>query len=268
VTAVATIGSLSLDAVEGSRERPGGAAFYAARAYARLGASARIVTRCAAGDAEVLLPPLESFGLPVAYAEAAATTAFRFHYEGDHRVMEVVAVGDPWTRDDVTGWAGDALRDAIWVQVGALLRSDFDADTIAALAAGRNLLLDGQGVVRRAELGPLRRDAAVDRAIFGSLQVLKLNEDEGRILTGGTEPDGLRDLGVPEVVLTLGSAGARLVTAAHAEHIPPVPVGGVVDPTGAGDSFAAGYLNARAEGAEPVEAARAASELAAAILAS
>ena len=48
---------------------------------------------------------------------------------------------------------------------------------------------------------------------------------------------------------------------------PPVPVPApavaAVDVTGAGDAFAAGYLLARADGADPVEAARVGTRLAA-----
>jgi sugar/nucleoside kinase (ribokinase family) len=267
VSVVAAIGSLSRDVVAGAAPRPGGAVFYAARAFARLGVDAAIVARCAADDTEALLPALEAFGLPVTIGAGSVTTCFAFHYEGEHRVMEVQAVGDPWTEADVHGWAGAALGDARWVQVGALLRTDFAAPTLEVLAHGRSLLLDGQGLVRRASTGPLARGSDVDRSALSCLRVLKLNEDEAVILAGGLEPEQLRGLGVPEVVLTLGSAGSLVVTATHAERIAPHVVERVVDPTGAGDSFSAGYLHARATGAEPVEAARAASELAAAILA-
>jgi sugar/nucleoside kinase (ribokinase family) len=212
------------------------------------------------------VPPLEAFGLPVTIRPGSVTTAFTFHYEGDHRIMEVDAIGDPWTEADIRGWAGSALGDARWVQVGALLRTDFATATLAALAPDRSLLLDGQGIVRRASAGPLARDAEIDYSMLASLRVLKLNEDEATILAGGLEPEALRALGVPEIVLTLGSSGSTVVTETHAERIAPHLVEGVVDPTGAGDSFSAGYLYARASGAEPVEAARAASELAAAIL--
>ena len=149
-------------------------------------------------------------------------------------------------------------------QVGALLRSDFDAPALAALAGvGRKLLVDAQGLVRLGRVGPLTRDANVDPAIFGALEALKLNEDEGRILAGALEPVALRELGVPEVVVTLGRAGALVVTESSAERIPPVDVGPVADPTGAGDAFSAVYLLHRARGAEPVEAAREANAAAA-----
>ena len=265
---IAAIGNLSRDVVGGEAPRPGGAAFYAARAFARIGADARIVARCGASDASLLRPPLEAFGLPVAFRAGEHTAAFAFHYEGDHRVMHVDEIGDPWTPADVTGWVEDALGDARWIQVGALLRTDFAAGTLAALArGGRRLLVDAQGLVRLAQVGPLRRDAEVDPEVFASLAALKLNEDEARILVGGSEPERLRGLGVAEIVVTLGSAGAFVVTASAVGRIAPVPIDGVVDPTGAGDSFSAAYVHARAEGADPVEAARAANALAADLVA-
>ena len=269
MSSIAVIGNLSRDVVAGEAPRPGGAVFYAARALTRIGAEGRIVARCGARDAKLLLPPLEAVGLPVTFRTGEHTAGFTFHYEGDHRVMHVDEIGDPWTPAEVANrWVDEALGDARWIQVGALLRTDFAAATLAALAHGdRRLLVDAQGLVRVAQVGPLRRDAEVDPEVFASLAALKLSENEARTLAGGVEPEQVRKLGVPEIVVTLGSAGALVVTASAAEHIPPVPIEGVVDPTGAGDSFSAGYLHARAQGADPVEAARAANALAADLVA-
>lgn len=268
MSAVAVIGNLSRDVVAGAAARPGGAVYYAARALSQIGGEAHIVARCGAVDVEHLLPQLESFGVPVTLRAGERTTAFTFHYEGDHRIMYVDDIGDPWTTEDATSWVAAAIGETEWVQVGALLRTDFPASTLEALAGnGRRLLVDAQGLVRLAQVGPLQRNADVDHAVFRSLAVLKLNEEEARVLAGGIEPEHLRALDVPEIVLTLGSAGAMLVTHSHSERIARVPVEGVIDPTGAGDSFSAGYISARARGAAPVEAARAANALAAEIIA-
>jgi sugar/nucleoside kinase (ribokinase family) len=268
VSAIAVVGNLSLDVVSGTAPRPGGAVFYASRAFARIGADAVAVARCGGDDSSVLLPPLEAVGLPVAFRAGTSTAAFSFHYEGDHRVMTIDGLGDPWTVEDATGWVAEALGESRWVLAGALVRTDFSAPTLAALAgSGRRLLVDAQGLVRLPGLGPLSRDANVDPDVFAALTAIKLNEHEAGILAGGTEPEGLRALGVPEVLVTLGSAGALVVTPTHAEHIAPVPLEDVVDPTGAGDSFSAVYLWSRARGAEPVEAARTANAVAAELIA-
>jgi len=110
-------------------------------------------------------------------------------------------------------------------------------------------------------------DGKVAPESFAAVRVLKLNNVEARALVGSTDPVDLRRLCVPEVVLTLGSQGALVVTAADAEHVPATPIDGPVDPTGAGDTFWVSYLIARSEGASPVEAARRATALTSAFLA-
>lgn len=245
--------------------------YYQAHAFRRIAprADVHLVTRCALHDRELLVPPLEELGLPVTWRPARETQTFSFHYEGERRVMDVVALGDAWTPDDVEGWVAQAVGDAEWVMVGALTRADFPPETLAALrSGGRQLLVDVQGFVRRGTLGPLVRDDLVPPETFASVRGLKLNESEARVLVGSTEPNDLRKLCVPEVVLTQGSLGTVVVTAERAEHVPAIPIDGPVDPTGAGDTFWVAYLVARSEGALPVEAARSASETTSTILAS
>jgi sugar/nucleoside kinase (ribokinase family) len=268
---VAVVGNLTKDVVAAASPRPGGAVFYQARAFERIAPSldVHLVTRCAMEDRELLLPPLEAFGLPVTWRAARQTLAFSFHYEGERRIMEVDSLGDPWTPEDVTGWVGTAIGDARWVMVGALTRADFPPETLSALRAeGRELLADGQGFTRRGEVGPLVEDADISPETFAAMRGLKLNDEESRVLVGSVEAHDLRALGVPEIVVTQGSRGVFVVTGDIAEHVPATPIDGPVDPTGAGDTFWVAYLVARASGAEPVEAARSASETTSAIIAS
>ncbi len=263
MTAIAVIGHLTCDVVAGAPPRPGGGVFYSARALARLRADARVGAACSAEDKAALFPPLEAFGLPATWYESRATTAYSFHYEGDRRIMRQDAVGDPWT----PARGVQAVADASWVDVGALVRTDFPPETLAALAGeGRRLLVDAQGLVRTAALGPLRTDAEIGGALR-HLAILKLNDEEAKILVGSVDPERLRSLDVPEVILTLGSKGSFVITSSLIERVPAVEVEGPVDPTGAGDTFSATYLSRRARGAEPVEAARAATETVAAFLA-
>ena len=257
---IAVVGNLAVDCVSGARPRAGGGVYYAARAAAHIGADLVVVTRCAPGDRAVALAPLRAFGFPVISVDATETTAFSFHYEGEHRVMNVDAVGDPWTVEDVRGWAATALAGVEWVQVAGLLRSHFPPEVVAELArGGRRLLLDAQGSLRCAAVGPLRRDDDVDHEALRHVTVLKLNEDEARILAGGIEPEKLRALGVDETLLTLGSQGALVVTDEDVAEVPARPTHAAVDPTGAGDSFSVVYLDGRARGLEPRAAAERAS---------
>jgi sugar/nucleoside kinase (ribokinase family) len=266
---IALVGNLSVDRVAGAPPRPGGGVYWGARAAAHVGADAVVVTRCAPADRDLVLGPLEAFGLPVAWAPATETTAFSFHYDGDHRVMDVDAVGDAWSVEDVDGWAAPALAGVEWIHVAGLLRSHFPPSVVEALGRDAHcLLLDAQGSLRRAQVGPLERDDAIDRSVFSHLTVLKVNENEGRIVAGSLEPEALRALGVPEVVLTLGSDGARVITQDSVADIAPHPTRGDVDPTGAGDSFSVVYLDGRAHGLDPVAAAERAAEAVAELIGS
>jgi sugar/nucleoside kinase (ribokinase family) len=253
---VAVVGSLSLDSVDGGAPRIGGCPFYAARALRALGVPAVIVAKCAAPDRQLLLPPLIRLGVPVVWQDSSASAAFSFSYESERRRMTVEAIADPWTPDELVG----PLRDVRWVHVAPLARSDFPAETLAALARGRRVSLDGQGLVRPAQVGPLKLDADYDAAVLRSVSILKLSEEEAELLVDGHDERALARLGVREVVVTLGSRGCIVYADGVAELVRAHAVR-ASDPTGAGDSFATAYLAARSSGAAPTAAARRAAAL-------
>lgn len=256
---VAILGSVSLDRIEGGPPRIGGGPYYCARGLRALGVRATVVAKCAAPDRPQVIPRLSRLGFPVVWRDSTATAAFTIDYEGEHRRMLVDAIADPWTPDEVQ-------VHATWVHVAPLSRSDFPAETLAALARGRRVSLDGQGLVRPARLGPLETDGDYDAAVLRHVSVLKLAEDEAAMLVDGYDERALARLGVPEVVVTLGSRGCIVYHDGVAELVPSRRVESR-DPTGAGDAFAATYLAARSGGAAPTAAARRAAALVADVLA-
>ena len=256
---LAVVGNLSLDRVSGEEPRAGGAPFHAARALRVLGRPAIVAAKGADADRRLLVPPLVRLGLPVLWRGGSSTAAFSFTYDGERRSMTVDALGPPWTVEDLRG-----LERVEWVHVGALARSDFPASTLAALAKRRKLALDGQGLARPERTGPLTLDREYDPEVLRHLSVLKLAEDEAFALVGELEEDALRSLGVPEVVVTLGSRGSLVLAEGRLEAVPARPVDG--DPTGAGDAFLAAYIVSRSSGYAPVAAARRATALVAGLL--
>ena len=265
---VAVVGNLAIDIVEGAPERVGGGTFHGGRALRLLHTPARVVTKCATADRARLLPPVAALGLPVASRGGESTVKFRMHYDGDHRTMEVLALGDPWTPEEARGWVKEALARVEWVHVAPLLRSDFPAETLRELARGRRLSYDAQGLVRPALTGPLVLDADYDPEVLRHVSVLKLADDEADTLFGGEPSEAdLRELGVPEVIVTQGSRGVLVFSRGQIEHVPARPLEGDVDPTGAGDAFSAAYLSARNGGHAPVPSARRAGALVAGLIA-
>ena len=79
----------------------------------------------------------------------------------------------------------------------------------------------------------------------GAIDILFANADELAALTGETEFEaGLAALGgkVPVLVVTRGAAGAVAVAGEARAEVHAEPIAKVVDTTGAGDLFAAGFL--------------------------
>ena len=260
---LAVVGNLSRDLVDGGPPRVGGPPFWAARALRALETPALVVAKCASADRALLMRPLVALGVPVLWLGGSSTAAFSIRYEGDRREMTVDGIGDSWSPKDVR-----KLGDARWIHVGALAQSDFPAATLAELASGRRrILFDGQGLVRPARTGPLELHADFDPEVLRHVSVLKLAEEEAQALVGEPDEAALRALGVPEIIVTLGSRGSLVYADGQLERVATRAVGGPVDPTGAGDAFAVAYMAARAGGHAPVASARRAGALVTGLLA-
>ncbi|MFL5965124.1 MAG: carbohydrate kinase family protein [Gaiellaceae bacterium] len=247
---VALVGNLSYDLVDGGSPKIGGAPIHCGRALRMLDARATVVARCAANDIEEFRRGFASLGLPVQLRAAGAkTTTFAFTYDGDVRIMRVAELGEPWTVADVP-----LVPRGAWVHIGALLEGDFPAPVVAALARDRRLSLDGQGLTRRREVGPLQLEAHADPGVLRHISILKLAVEEAEALVGGIEPRALAKLGPAEVLVTFGSDGSLVVDRGRATEVRARHVD--ADPTGSGDAFAAAYLVGRSRGHSPVSSAR------------
>lgn len=82
--------------------------------------------------------------------------------------------------------------------------------------------------------------------VLSKVQCLVINDEEGELLTGkraamsiATE---LQSMGPSTVILKRGEHGALLLHGSEAFYVPAFPLEQVVDPTGAGDTFAGGFV--------------------------
>lgn len=93
----------------------------------------------------------------------------------------------------------------------------------------------------------------------GLIDILLANEEEAAILEGTDDPDAaIESLGrdVPLVVMTRAERGAIAIRGSEREEVAAEPVDKVVDTTGAGDLFAAGFLFGEIQGRSLKESLR------------
>ena len=82
--------------------------------------------------------------------------------------------------------------------------------------------------------------------LISKVNILFLNDEEAMQLTGNTNLEEIADeflnTGPDIVIIKLGSKGSMLATGDKKVHLSVVPDISIIDPTGAGDSFAGGVL--------------------------
>jgi len=263
---IAVVGQSVIDRVrlpDGSEVgRLGGSPVFAAAALQFARRRGVILTK---GATTELRAPLAAFGLPVAIGEATASFVSELEIFGDgDRRHEIAAFGEPFRPDEVTGWMAPHLEAVGAVVCGAQWRDDFPAATLRALAArDRTVLLDAQGPSRPPRLGAVIDEGPLDPAWVDGVTVLKCSEIEAAALFGDGDPGRS---GVPVVVVTHGLHGAIVHLPDGAHEVPGVPVRGLADAIGAGDTFMTLMAVALVDGADPVAAATAAAHGTSALL--
>ena len=260
VNGVTVLGNLAIDVINGAAPSPGGSASFAGVALEHAGGVGEIVAMGAREDHQLFAGVLDRFGSLVRIIDSDRTAGFRLDYvDVDHRAMSVTALGPIWGTEEIE----TADPTTTWVHLAPLMRADFPEETLALLAArGHRVAYDGQGLVRADRVGPLAVDNDYPHGLLRDISVLKLAEDEAVIVADGEfDAATARRLGVPEILVTLGSEGCNIYTEGDVVRVPAAWRVTGVQATGAGDMFTACYVANRAAGADPVAAAERASEL-------
>jgi len=144
-------------------------------------------------------------------------------------------------------------------------------DTAHQDAAARKAAASSKAIVAfdLADSFAVRRSGDAFRSwIPGRVDVLFGNRDEIGILTGAScDEDCVKEAQkfAPLIVMKIGEKGCMLGQDGKYELVPGVPVE-MVDTTGAGDAFAAGFLFGMLQGAEPLVCARLANAIASRIV--
>lgn len=234
---------------------PGGTAFYFAKALKNFNHDGfKLVTSL--GDTEMdVVEELRADGIDVDVIPSRKSVYFENKYGEDmnNRTQRVLAKADPFTEENLKD------VDSKIYHLGTLLADDFDLDVIKALAGKGIVSVDVQGYLRKV-VGEdvVHVDYDKKREAMPYISILKANEKEMEVLTGTSDPHEaariLSDWGCKEVLLTLGDKGSLIYTGGEFYNIPALPPTDLVDATGCGDTYMAGYLYKRSRGASYQEA--------------
>ena len=151
--------------------------------------------------------------------------------------------------------------DAKVYHLGSLLSDDFSNEVVEYLAKKGKVSIDVQGYLREVrdeKVYPI--DWKDKLKVLKNTYYLKVNEIEMETITGLKDAHEaaklLHSWGVTEVIITLGSEGSLIYVDDTFYEIPAYAPHEVVDATGCGDAYSAGYLYQRTLGATPTEAGK------------
>lgn len=189
---------------------------------------------------------------------ASRNTVFFENIYGENqneRKQRVLAKADPFTIQQLEH------VDAKVFHLGSLLADDFPTEVVEYLSHKGRVSIDVQGYLREVrdeKVYPI--DWKEKLKVLKHTYYLKVNETEMETITGLKNPHEAAKLihawGVTEVIITLGSEGSLVYVDDKFYEIPAYPPHEVVDATGCGDTYSAGYLYKRLQGATPTEAGK------------
>ena len=243
------IGHVARDEFEGEPTwRLGGTALYAAATAARLGTATALVTRVGPAEKSALEERCTQLGIALHALPSSVTTTFGFRYVDGHRFMRLKARARGISPSDVPAEWRKARAVVLGSVAHELDRSLFGTTSPAAT------VLVAQGYLREwAADGAIRPRPWEDAdEIVPRVSAVVLSED-----------DVAGDLSAPRrwarnggVYVTLAERGVLVLDRGSETTIAGYPAERVVDPTGAGDAFAAGLALALADGRPPDGCAR------------
>jgi sugar/nucleoside kinase (ribokinase family) len=262
---ICCIGHITSDKVVTSNSTmymPGGTAYYFSFPFRRLDVSYLLVTALSEPDM-AYVEDLQKIGIDVKVQRSKYTVCFENVYEEntDFRTQYVSQEADAFTEETINSVQAKIFH------LGPLLAGDISFSLIKALAAKGQVSLDVQGYLR------MLKDGKVFQADWGEkvkalayVDILKADETELRTLTGLEDVRAAAEMvagwGVQEVVITNGSKGSLIYSKGRFDPIPAFPPKTLVDATGCGDTYMAGYLYKRIKGENEQQSGRFAAALA------
>lgn len=245
---ICCIGHITLDKVVTPQMEvfmPGGTSFYFSNAIRGMHLKYQLITSLANAEMH-FVKDLQQKGIDVLAFTCPNTVYFENIYpeNQDHRIQNVLQTATAFSTDQFLD-----VKAAVF-HLGPLLADDIPESVVLYLASKGRLSLDVQGylrTVRNHKVYPV--DWKRKNEILPHIYYLKANETEMEKLTGQQDvylgAQMLADWGVNEVVITLGSKGSLIYQGGKFHSIPAYLPEKIVDATGCGDTYMAGYLYQR-----------------------
>jgi sugar/nucleoside kinase (ribokinase family) len=249
------VGSIGIDDIatprEARRDVLGGSVTYACAAasfFARVGA----VGIVGSDFPEAFLARYRAFGIDLAGLQRASGPTFRWsgEYEADFINRRTIRT-ELGVFADFKPELPETFRDAPYVLLGNI-GPELQEHVLNQSSGARFVIADTMDLWINIARQALER-------VIRRVDLLMLNDGEARLLTGR---HNLRDCaaailtqGPRYVVIKKGEHGAHLFSREGLAIIPAYPVDAVNDPTGAGDTFAGGFLGYLARSGRTDEAA-------------
>lgn len=231
---------------------PGGGGFITAAHLVGLGRPAALLARLGEDPfSQSLLPVLEGSGVELAFLERAADA-------GPQLTVAMVQAGE---RAFLSRRAGAARPATLPAALGDISACHLHIAEFATLAEIPHLVTDARHHGLTVSLDPSWDDALIRSpdlvARCNGIDVFLPNASEARAIAACDDLDEAgRRLArhFPLVVIKDGGAGARLYQGEDTLALPAAPCQAVLDTTGAGDAFNAGFLAAWLRGNLPERA--------------
>ena len=236
----------------------GGTSFYMSYGISRLPekVSYQLVTKVGEGQMGEV-KKLRQAGVDPLFYPSRHTVYFenRYGIDTNNRTQRVLAKADPFTIPQLKDVEAKVYH------LGSLLSDDFSPEVVEYLATKGRVSIDVQGYLREVRDEKVYPVDWQDKLkVLKNTYYLKVNETEMETITGKKDPREaallLHSWGVTEVIITLGSEGSLIYVDQTFYEVPAYKPHEVVDATGCGDTYSAGYLYRRLQGASPLEAGK------------
>jgi len=256
---ICTIGHITLDKVvttKTTRYMPGGTSYYFSKALREFDVNHALIT-AVGKDEEKVLNDLAAGNTRVFSIPSEHSVFFENIYSENqnHREQNVLQTAAPFRAGHIP------QINAEYYHLGPLLDGDIDTGLIIELASKGNVSLDVQGCLRYVQNQKVCYHNWPDKLnALPFVKIIKANDFEMEAVTGEknifTGARVLAEMGVKEVIITLGDQGSVIYTDGIFYSIPAYQPNAVTDATGCGDTYMAGYLYKRSLGVNVLESGK------------